>query len=306
MKKYLLYISLFFVVVVAVDFGFGKAMDYMSRHAKSGDTKARNALLFDNEYDILIMGSSRAHHHYDDKILSDSLGLKVYNAGVDGNGVILADGLYSLLSHRYTPKLVIFDVEQAFDIDVYKDDDNNKRYLSYLKPYFFEACLNEIFASYGWREKVKNYSGLYRYNTDCFNVIKNFVTSTSIPEYGFSPSKGAMEEEREIIHSGNAEVDSFKIDYIKKFIRDVKNSGADLIMVASPKYGEHSSECYALVKEICKENSIPFWDYYTDERFQRLDYFKEPMHLNGVGARAFTEEVILNLKDNNYANIIAN
>lgn len=296
MKKYLLYISLFFAVVVVIDFCFGKAMDYMSRHAKSGDTKARNALLFDNEYDILIMGSSRAHHHYDDKLLSDSLNLKVYNAGVDGNGVILADGLYSLLSQRYTPKLVIFDVEPAFDINVYKEDDNNKRYLSKLKPYFYEVCINEIFASYGWQEEVKNYSGLYRYNTDCFNVVKSFVSSASIPEYGFSPSKGAMKEEREIINEGNAVVDSLKINYIKKFIIDVKSSGAALIMVASPKYGEKTSECFDIVKEICKENNVPFWDYYTDERFQKLEYFKEPMHLNEEGAKAFSEEIINRLK----------
>ena len=292
MKKYLLYIILFFAVVASIDFCFGKVMDFMSRNAKSGDTKARNSLLFDKEYDILIMGSSRAHHHYDDKMLSDSLKLKVYNAGVDGNGVILADGLYSLLSQRYTPKLVILDVEPAFDINVYKEDDNNKRYLSNLKPYFYESCINEIFASYGWQEKVKNHSGLYRYNTDCFNVVKNYVSSATIPEYGYSPSKGAMKEERETTHNGEAVVDSFKIDYITKFIHDVNNSGANLVLVASPKYGEESSKCFDAVKGICKENNVPFWDYYTDERFQKLGYFKEPMHLNEEGAKAFSEEII--------------
>ena len=301
MKKFLLYIGLFFAVVVAIDFCFGKAMDYMNRNAKSGDTKVRNALLFDKVYDVLVMGSSRAHHHYNDKMISDSLKLKAFNAGVDGNGVILADGLYSLLSQRYAPKLVILDIEPSFDIDVYKDDDNNKRYLTNLKPYFFEACINDVFASYGWQEKVKNYSGLYRYNTDCFNVVKNYLSSASIPEYGFSPSSGVMTEEREIYHSGDAVVDPFKIDYIKKFIKDVKSSGADLILVASPKYGEKSSECYDIVKEICLENNVPFWDYYTDQRFQKLEYFKEPMHLNNEGAKAFTNEIVYKIKKH-YAN----
>lgn len=276
----------------------------MSRNANSGDTKVRNSLLFDKEYDVLVMGSSRAHHHYNDKMISDSLRLKAFNAGEDGNGVILADGLYSLLSQRYTPKLVILDVEPAFDIDVYQDDDNNKRYLSNLKPYFFEACINVIFASYGWQEKVKNFSGLYRYNTDCFNVVKNYLCSASIPEYGFSPSKGVMTEEREIKQIDNVEVDAFKIDYIKKFIVDVKNSGAELILVASPKYGEESSDCFDVVKEICLENSVPFWDYYTDQRFQKLEYFKEPMHLNDKGAVFFTEEIINRLINEKYANFI--
>ena len=292
MKKYLLYIVIFFAAVVAIDVCFGLTMDYMSRHAKSGDTKASNALLYENEYDVLIMGSSRAHHHYDDKLLSDSLGLKVYNAGVDGNGIILADGLYRILSQRYAPKLVIYDVEPAFDINIYADDDNDRRYLSGLKPYFGEDEIKDIFSSYGWQEKVKNYSGLYRYNTDFFNVLKNFVSSSPVPEYGYIPTDGAMTEDKKPVSKGQSEIDSLKIQYIKTFISDVKASGAQLLLVASPKYGVPDSKVYDVVKAICAENDLPFLDYYTDERFQKLEYFKEPMHLNGVGAKVFTEMII--------------
>ena len=64
-------------------------MDYMYFHAKGSSIREMNDVCLDNQYDVLIMGSSRAHHHYVPEIISDSLGLSCYNTGKDGNGIIL-------------------------------------------------------------------------------------------------------------------------------------------------------------------------------------------------------------------------
>ena len=97
MKKYIVRIILFFAIVVLVDFVVGWAGDYLQTHAKGGDTKAINDLVKKDQHDILILGSSRAHHHYDTPFLSDTLNLDVYNAGYDGNGVILAYGILQMI-----------------------------------------------------------------------------------------------------------------------------------------------------------------------------------------------------------------
>ena len=62
-KKYLIRILLFFVIIVLIDICFGKAFDYMVSHANGGDTKATYDLLMKDQYDIIILGSSRATHH---------------------------------------------------------------------------------------------------------------------------------------------------------------------------------------------------------------------------------------------------
>lgn len=135
MRRYITKILLFFLLVAALDFVFGKVCNYMFSHPKGGETKALQYLVNDCDKDILIMGSSRAHCHYDDKMIEDSLGISCYNAGVEGNGIIMMYGLYKLMKHK--PKIIIYDLEPSFDLMEYAEDQNNTRYVSILK-FFFE------------------------------------------------------------------------------------------------------------------------------------------------------------------------
>ena len=114
MKKYLLHILLFFAFVAVVDVSVGSFGRYLQGHAKGGSTRQFDDLVMKDQHDVLILGSSRARHHYDTPFLSDTLGLDVYNAGYDGNGVVLAVGILKMVLNRYCPKLVIFDVEPPF------------------------------------------------------------------------------------------------------------------------------------------------------------------------------------------------
>ncbi len=97
MKKYIVHILIFFTIVAVIDISVGLAGDYLVSHVKSGDAKRTNDLAMVDKHDVLILGSSRARHHYDTPFLSDTLGLDVYNAGYDGNGVVLAYGLLEMI-----------------------------------------------------------------------------------------------------------------------------------------------------------------------------------------------------------------
>lgn len=62
-------------------------------------------------------------------------------------------------------------------------------------------------------------------------------------------------------------------------------------------YGAKSSVIFQSVKEICRKNGVPFFDYYTDSYFlERSDLFKDPMHLNEVGAREYSKRVLVDMK----------
>ena len=104
---------------MAVDIAVGFVGVYLRDNARGGDTRQFNDLAMRAEHEILILGSSRAHHHYDSPFLSDTLGIDVYNGGIDGNGVVLAYGILEMVLNRYKPKLVVFDVEPAFNINIY-------------------------------------------------------------------------------------------------------------------------------------------------------------------------------------------
>lgn len=135
MKKFVLRTLLFFAIVSLVDLGFGESCKYMIVHAKSGANKQLVDLCERDNYDILIMGSSKAHHNYIPKVFVDSLGMTCYNAGYDGNGVILAYAIIKMINKERQPKLILYDVKQQFDIYHYEKDGDYTRYYKILKPF---------------------------------------------------------------------------------------------------------------------------------------------------------------------------
>lgn len=295
MKRYILHILLFFAIIVTIDYCFGKAFDYMVSHAKGGNTKETYDLLMNDQYDIIIMGSSRATHHYIPQMIEDSIGMTCYNAGADGNGIVLMYGRYKLITNRYNPKVILYDVEPAFDIIEYAEDDHNRRYLAGLKDYFFQPGIKDIFTDVNWAEGLKNYSGLFRYNGDYFNHFRNFVTRMPISDKGYLPLQGKMNKEPEKKEASTCVQDSLKLSYIKTMAADAKSRGIEFIFVASPKYGADPTSVQP-IKDIADELGIPFWDYTNTPDFRRWEYFKEPMHLNDDGAREYTAEIIKRLK----------
>lgn len=300
MKKYIFRILLFFVVVAVVDQMIGYVADYFQSHAKGGDTKMINDFVLDDKYDIIILGSSRAHHHYVPQVISDSLGLSCYNGGRDGNGILFQYGIYKMITERYNPRMIIYDVEPSFDIFKYEDDIYNTRYLSALKPYFKNHYVSQIFKDVSIKEYIKVHSGLCRHNSSLISEFIDFIVPRGnglIIDNGYIPLFGAINREPQNIIEENNIIDSLKIAYMYKFIKDVSENKIPLLIVASPKYGASDSRHFDLIKDYCCEFNVPFIDYYADSCFMHhKEWFKEPMHLNDEGARHFSKLITKYIK----------
>ena len=298
MKKYLLKVMLFFGIVAVMDFGFGKTCEWLQLHAKGGQMKCITQAALVQESDIIIMGSSRANHHYVSSVLANSLGMSVYNAGVDGNGIVLASGLYAMMSSRYSPKLIIYDVEPAFDINVYSEDDNNTRYIGSLRPYFDNNKVRNIITRVDPVERYKNVSFMFRYNSKIFDLLKDQLVVGEYVEDGFVPLEGTMIKEPAIKSKGEpSATDKLKLEFFEEFVAMLSKSETRLIVIASPKYGAVTSEVFKPVKEICNKYGVEFLDFYYAPVFQKRDYFKEQMHLNEAGAKYFSVFLSLQLKN---------
>lgn len=298
MKKYLLHILLFSAMVAIVDVSIGAFGRYLQGHAKGGSTRQFDDLVMKDRHDVLILGSSRAHHHYDTPFLSDSLGLDVYNAGLDGNGVVLADGVLEMVFSRYKPKLVLFDIEPAFDVNVYDKDNHHTRYIKYLKPYYREDGVSEIIKDVSVEEWRKVQSGLIRYNTEILGMLVDNVIDRGVERGGFQPLKGKIEKEPEPKVSKDVVRDSFKLAYMEKLIMLCQENGVPLILASSPKYGQKNSGALQPVKDIAEKYDIRFLDYYAEPSFMaHKEWFKEPMHLNSEGARIFSKKIAQDISE---------
>lgn len=295
MKRFTINILLFFAIVAIVDCGVGFVGTYLQSHSKRGDTRKINDLVMNECHDILILGSSRACHHYDAPFMSDTLGLDVYNAGFDGNGVVLSYGLLAMMLERYQPKLVIYDVEPAFDINVYSADNNHKRYIGPLKPYYKDSYIEQVIKDVSTEEWYKTHSGMMRYNTTIITKALDCISGGQDNNKGYIPLQGVYTKEPK---NGDSKpiIDDFKLEYVEKLLSIAREHEVPIIVVASPKYGMVSSDNIQPVKNICANNNVPFIDYYDDAEFMmHKEWFKEPMHLNIEGARMFSEKMIANI-----------
>lgn len=286
MKKFIVYILVFFAIVAAIDVAFGFACQYLNSHAKGADTASNYAIANTVTSPVVIFGSSRAMHHYVPEILEDSLATEVYNCGNDGNGILFFYGRFRLMTERYTPEVIIYDVEPKFDILA----DDHSKYLGLLKRWYGRAEIDSLIADIDPNEALKLRSSLYRFNGSFVQMLSdNLRPMQNVAYHGFKPLAGVMDYEPEPEVSRPIEWDPLKEKYFRKLVADCRAKGIRLIVCASPSYGRTETNEYNAVLELCREYDIPTISFLTDSTFnRRREYFQDATHLNETGARAFT------------------
>ena len=299
MKKFIQKIFIFFAIVTLIDICFGYIANYLITNSKGGVTKQMYDLCNVDEYDIIIMGSSRAHHHYVPQIITDSLGHRVYNAGQDGNGIILHYGVYQMIQSRYNPKVIIYDVFSPFDIHKYNEDANNTRYIQPLKKYYAQAGIKEIIAAVNGKNDIKMLSSIYRLNGSMISIICDYLLKRPMDKLGYAPLYGEYKGKNENIQKEKSqlEIDSLKLSYLERLIFQTKANGTKLIFTLSPIYGyeeDSNDDTYAPLKELCIKYDVPIMDFRgVKSLINDNKMWKESVHLNDNGAEEYTRNYFL-------------
>lgn len=296
MKRYITNIVIFFVVVFTIDIVVGYCGDYMLSKATRGNTNRNNNLARVDQHDVLILGSSRARYHYDAAFLSDTLNLDVYNGGYEGRGVITAYGFLSMILERYSPQLILFDLNPDFDILVHAPDMNDKRYIEVLKPYWRDKTVGSIICDVSKEDWYKCHFGMLRYNTTILQMIVDLKGANYEKNKGSVLLNGVYDWDSEITKV-EPQIDSLKLIYIDKFLQLAKDKHIPIMVVASPKYGQTSSDMLHPVTDICEEKEIPFFDYWASEPFMsHKEWFNDPLHLNHKGTMIFNRLLVDDIK----------
>lgn len=286
MKKFVIKVFCFLLIMFILDRGFGFAMNFLKEHAKGGYVGHHNHIIKETSEEILVFGSSRAIHHYNPRILQDTLGMSCYNCGQDGNGIILFYGWWQLMRERHLPQYVIYDVNPEFDL--LKGD--NIKYLGWLRSEYDNDSIKSIFDEIDFTEKYKMQSMMYRYNSKFLQFITDYLHPVyQISEDGFLPMVGEMDKMKLKEPVMDIIFDNVKIQYLKRLSKDVTKAGCKLVFVASPIWYGKDEICFEPLKEICKEYDIPFYNYSKDSIFVKNDsMFRDGNHLNEKGADVFT------------------
>lgn len=295
MKKYILHIIIFFAAVALIDTAFGMVCQYLVSHAKGGDSYNHYYIAKECDKDILIFGSSRAMHHYVPKVLEDSLGMSAYNCGVEANGIVLLYSRLLMMTNRYTPKVIIYDIH--YGVDVAPDD--NLLYLGWQKRFYDEPGVKEVFELVNPSEKFKMYSQLYRYNGSFVALMMDNIHPISEVAYGGYRAVQEQMTYEPIITcpTQSTEWDPVKKECMLRFVNLCRERDIKLILAFSPRYGGIPPECDSLIREFARENGLLLMHHYADSRFcHNKSYFSDAIHLNNTGANAYTATFASELK----------
>lgn len=295
MKKFIIKILIFLVGIFVIDSLFGQLCDKLTQTAIGGDTLKNYHISRKCNEDILVFGSSRSNHHYISNTITDSLGLSCYNCGIDGNGIILMYGLFSIITEYHSPKILIYDITTEYDL--LKND--NSKYIGRLKPFRNRKNVYNIFEQVDKKENLKTYSYIYRYNSKLLQLISDNIYPLNTDYNGYRPHYETMNYEPERNNTKQSpyiEYDSLKIGYLEKLITECDNK-IQLIFTTSPYYHINNNDIYAPIRKLCNKYNIPFLEHHNDTSFtMKREYFKDSSHLNNDGAIVFTDKIINELK----------
>ncbi len=297
MKKFLINISIFIAIVAVVDISLGKTFYWLQSTKAKGRTQTEYYICNELNADILVMGSSRATHHYVAQMISDSLGKTCFNGGQDGNGIVLQYGRWKMISKHHLPKVIIYDIEPNFDLLV----DDNSRYIDRLKPYSVDKDVNKFVAELFPMERFKMLSGMYRYNYKFFEIASDCMRPSDTYN-GYIPNYKQITNE--MVKRGRSKnkieinpVDPVKIECLGRFLTEAKQKGVQVILISSPYWKGHDDFDLNAVKRLAANMNVPYIDYADSELRENPDWFADSMHLNNKGAIVFTADVINRIKN---------
>lgn len=297
MKRFLLKTAVFILIVALLDILSGYVFSFLRSKARGGQTYKNEYIAKRCKDDILILGSSKADHHYVPEVLEDSLKMTCYNAGEMGCGIIPAYVRYKLVSQRSKPKLVIYEVTPGFD---YMKDNLYSRYLGRIRQYTYNSTVSKVYKNFSDNlEELRLISNMYRNNSCIVTNLKDIVSGNS-DRKGYEPLFGEINTEliKEQIVVEESFIDSLKYSYVERLIKDTQEDDVPLLFFISPTFTGKSTADYHPALLLAVKYGIPVINNLSDTSFvNHTAYFQDIDHLNHAGAIKYSQYVSRQIHD---------
>lgn len=300
MKKFLVKVFIFAVLFIIIDRAIGYGFSRIMANAIDGETLRHTEIADKTTANVITMGSSRCEHHYDPRIISNVLHTTCYNAGQGGHGILMMYAYYKMLSSRYQPKLIIFDVS-LYDVN----HEDYSRDLEFLRQYYDRPTVDSIAIDIDPNERYKMLCQAYHYNGKALTIIVDAIQHKQPNINGYRPIVGYIKDtdvKRTNSNNKSFKIDSFKKKYIIRLVRDCQRQGTKLVFCVSPTYlPNYLSEYYSEIISLCQQYNVPLLYHGNDSSFTfHSKYFSDRVHMNENGASKYTKKIAYEIKSKKY------
>jgi hypothetical protein len=287
----------FVIIFLLSDFILGKTFRAVFLSQKVKTTYG----IFKATEDLIVIGSSRATHHYIPSILSDSLKISCFNLGSDGQNIYYDYGMIGSILNRYNPKIIILDVTPSdYTLtDATHNTDNLSIFLPYVKS---NQYIKEVVNLRGPVEQIKLLSCLYPFNSQLTNVLFAIIKKRNNPYFtmnGYIPIFSETMQNLQVQEGKEINVDLRKISFVKKLITLCRINNIRLIVIVSPSYFKiiNKSNSEFDIKSLFVNKGVEFWDFQQDSIFlSKRYYFADINHLNNLGATEYSKRIAHKIK----------
>jgi len=297
MKKFVIYISMVLLGVVLIDLAVRAIFTFTYTHVpENAELRQRYKYELHNvPVEVLVVGGSRAMFCYDSSIIGDTLQMSIYNAGLDGGGVISQYLSVKKQKDLGGLKLVILDMDQLQLSSAW----NQGKISNYYPYYWLDPDVKTVVDECQPQAHFFLRSALYQYNSCYHDIVRAFFEKSNndqgheaLSYTGKVWTPDYWDEKREAFVP-----DSWAKKYLDKIVTLCKNANIQLVVTMAPGIGSGFLSSSLFLNSYCADHEIPFWDFtelkelHNDSRF-----FRDYNHLNSEGVKVFTPLLAHKLK----------
>ena len=258
-----------------------------------------------NNFETLILGSSRAESHYNCSMIDSVLHTNTFNLGIEGATMSFSlDILDAYLEKSKCPSTIILNIDYNFP-----QCDNDTifmfpRYFPYLKNQTLYNALNKRDYRFAGFRYFPFYSLPFMGDKFLAVAFRGYLNKPGQYDLNFkngysplSPLNYVPPEQWRFEPTYACNDDKF-YQRLNLFIGFCKKNRIRLCIVESPMYYKKEEQILNRVEfkrkilKIAQLNHIVLLDYSTDSLCNHKNYFADPAHMNEEGSTLFTAKLV--------------
>lgn len=298
LKTFFIKLLIFGCILIVVDLLAGYMLRYAFYKQKSGKYFTTSYAIRQAKEDVIIFGNSHAAQHFDAPLMRSKLNKTVFNFGNQGQGILYSYPVIKTVLSRYSPHLIIIDL----DYDELKFNEVDRERLSVLLPYFkTNTFIDSALAIIPGRQDINAYSSLYRYNSTLGYVLLNIFKpdhNKSMASLGYDPTPGDLcsnlAAETPPVDTA-IRFDELKIRQLANLLAFIKHKRVNVLVTTTPLFNApgDSNVYKEKLMGILKQQGINYFDGGSDTEFKgNCKLFNDPTHLNPQGAALWSTKCV--------------
>ena len=286
------------VLVLCIVFDILFGLLYKSFYMNQGPSRFNKMIYGDsggNKEEIIILGDSRAEHHYNSGLISEKTGKSVYNYGSDGQSIFFNYAVLRKLLDSYVPEKVIYEISLS-ELEFSEDTYDRLLYFLPMQNKYANKLLKEQLGS--GKLIISKLFNAYKYNSTAFIILKSYL---SPKEYiaGYQPLSDELDESlfngepTEIVdRKADYMIDSMKIKYFEEILQLSKEFNFKIEFFISPTllHTENDILFNAINNSLSKFNYSA--NIFINDSSYKSSSFADIIHLNEKGADHYTNKII--------------